>query len=349
MLKERMQNFEDLLIFFDASMSKMFQMNKAMQVSIMKATLESQATGFRCAEVLTLAANALIKKDHESFTKEEVAELLFKAKKTDVSEDLARDSVLNFPTDEEFLDSAIQRINELSIDDVESKDDSIEMVKDVPRVSRNLRQDYSPVKEFLESRREPIVSPPVDHAHVTNKLAEMRKNRFPAVNAPILQLTLKSTMAQINQAFQESVGHTGPERRTCVNKPPKRAPMPPIPEAPAPPLPDTDQPMASPPKTPPAPPPSPDNALKLKHKLQTARKSTAKASKTPRKRSKSLESVQGVEIGTSSNIDELDETLSEIDISDEEIQCLAVIKKPELENCVVKQELQEKSSNSDES
>ena len=336
MLKERMQNFEDLLIFFDASMSKMFQMNKAMQVSIMKATLESQATGFRCAEVLTLAANALIKKDHESFTKEEVAELLFKAKKTDVSEDLARDSVLNFPTDEEFLDSAIQRINELSIDDVESKDDSIEMVKDVPRVSRNLRQDYSPVKEFLESRREPIVSPPVDHAHVTNKLAEMRKNRFPAVNAPILQLTLKSTMAQINQAFQESVGHTGPE-------------LPPIPEAPAPPLPDTDQPMASPPKTPPAPPPSPDNALKLKHKLQTARKSTAKASKTPRKRSKSLESVQGVEIGTSSNIDELDETLSEIDISDEEIQCLAVIKKPELENCVVKQELQEKSSNSDES
>ena len=341
MLKERMQNFEDLLIFFDASMSKMFALNKAMQVAIMKANLESQATSLRCTEVLTNAVNALIKKDHESFTKEEVA------KQTDVSEDLARESVLNFPTDEEFLDSAIQRINELSINDIENKDDSIELVKDVPRAARNLREDYSPVKDFLESRREPLVSPPVDHAHVVSKLAEMRKNHFPAVNAPILQLTLKSTMAQVNQAFQESVGHTGPERRTCVNKPPKRAPLPSIPEAP--PLPDLDQPMASPPKTPPAPPPSPDNALKIKHKLQTARKSTTKASKTPRKRSKSLGSIQGVEVGTSSSIDELDETLSEIDISDEEVQCLAVIKKPVMENCVVKQELLEKSPHSDES
>ena len=295
---------------------------------------------------MTAAANALIKKDHESFTKEEIAELLFKAKETDVSEDLARESVLTFPTDEEFLDSAIQRINELTIGDVEAKDDSIEMVKDVPKLARNIREDYSPVKEFLESKREPLVSPPVDHAHVKSKLAEMRKNRFPAVNYPILQLTLKSTNEQINQAFQESVGHTGPERRTCVNRPPKRAPMPPIPEAI--PLPDTDVAMASPePSTPPAPPPSPDTSLNLKHKLQTARKSTAKASRTPRKRSKSLESIQGVEIG---KLEDLEETLSEIDISDEEIQCLAVIKKnEELENCVIKQELQEKSPGSDES
>ena len=232
------------------------------------------------------------------------------------------------------------------------------MVKDLPKLARNIREDYSPVKEFLESKREPLVSPPVDQAHVKSKLAEMRKNRFPAVNYPIIQLTLKSTQEQINQAFQESVGHTGPERRTCVNKPPKRAPMPTISEAP--PLPDTDEAMASPePSTPPAPPPSPDTSLNLKHKLQTARKSTAKASKTPRKRSKSLESIQGVEIGKSlesiqgvevGQVDDLEDTLSEIDISDEEIQCLAVIKKNvELENCIIKQELQEKSPGSDES
>ena len=119
--------------------------------------------------------------------------MLFKAKTIDVSEDLARDSVMDFPTDEEFLDSAIQRINELSIEDVESKDDSIEMVKEMPKPARNIRKDYSPVKEFLESRRNPLVSPPVDSTHVKTKLAEMRKNRFPAVNHPILQLTLKQT------------------------------------------------------------------------------------------------------------------------------------------------------------
>ena len=341
MMKERMRHFEDLLVYLDASVAKLFDSNKAMQVALMKAILETRVTGLRCAESLTIAVNALVDKKHGTFTKEEVAELLFKAKKTgDVSEDLARDSVTNIPTDEEFLDSAIQRINELAINDIESRDDSIVITDDVPKPSRNIREDFTPLKEFLEEKKEPIISPEVDHAHVVNKLAEMRKNRFPAVNAPIIQVTLKSSFAQINQAFQESEGKTGPERRHNMKKPPKRSELPSIDEeeqSPPSPLPDDDQPMPSPP------PPSPNNSLKIKHKLQTARKSTTT---TPRKRSKSLGSIQGVEVGEKSAYDELEDTLSEIEISDDEIQILEEINNTKLDDCVVKQELIESTSTS---
>ena len=346
LLKERMKHFEDLLVYLDATIAKMFDSNKAMQVALMKAILETRVTGLRCAETLTVAANALLDKKHGSFTKEEVAELLFKAKKTDVSEDLARDSVTSIPTDEEFLESAIQRINELAINDIEARDDSILITKEMPKASRNIQEDFSPLKEFLEAKREPIVSPEVDHAHVVNKLAEMRKNRFPAVNAPIVQVTLKSSYAQINQAFQESDGKTGPERRHNMKKPPKRSDLPSIDEedqipSSPPPLPDTDHPMPSPP------PSSPNNLLKIKHKLQTARKST-----TPRKRSKSLGSIQGVEVQSNSGYEELEETLSEIEISDDEVQIVGEVTVDKLEGCVVKQELIESSTSpnaSDES
>ena len=100
----------------------------------------------------------------------------------------------------------------------------------------------------------------------------------------------------------------------------------------------------------PSPPPSsPNNSLKIKHKLQTARKSTTT---TPRKRSKSLGSIQGVEVQSNSGYDELEETLSEIEFSDDEIQIVGEITKNKLENCVVKQELFESSTSpnaSDES
>ena len=347
MLNERMKNFEDLLVYMDGSMAKMFASNKAMQVALMKAHLETRMTGLRCTDVLTLAVNALLDKKHGTFTKEEVADLLFKAKNVDVSEDLAKDSVLTIPTDEEFLDFAIQRINELSINDIQAMDDSVVVTHEEPGEPRDIRVDFSPLRKYLESKKKPVLSPEVDHAHVVNKLANMRKNRFPAVNAPVHQLTLKSTYEDINRAFQESDGKTGPERRHNVNKPPKRSQMPSIEEEEpvAPPLPDTDSPMASPPP----PPPSPEVTVKIKHKLQTARKSTTT---TPRKRSKSLGSLQGVEVGSASGYEELEESLSEIDISDEEIQCIRIIKNAELKNCEVKQEIVEKSTSptgSDES
>ena len=89
--------------------------------------------------------------------------------------------------------------------------------------------------------------------------------------------------------------------------------------------------------------------MKIKHKLQTARKSTTA---TPRKRSKSLGSIQGKEVGSASGYEELEDTLSEIELSDEEIQCIKIIKNAELKNCVVKQEIAESSTSpvgSDES
>ena len=72
MMKERMRHFEDLLVYPDASIAKLFDSNKAMQVALMKAILETRVTGLRCAETLTIAANALIDKKHGTFSKEEV-------------------------------------------------------------------------------------------------------------------------------------------------------------------------------------------------------------------------------------------------------------------------------------
>jgi methyl coenzyme M reductase subunit C-like uncharacterized protein (methanogenesis marker protein 7) len=87
----------------------------------------------------------------------------------------------------------------------------------------------------------------------------------------------------------------------------------------------------------------PTRNLAGKSKRQTARKSTTS---TPRKRTKSLGSIQGIERG----YDELEDTLSEIELSEDEIECLRIIKRSEkLENCVVKQELVGSSSPSSSS
>jgi hypothetical protein len=367
-----MKHFEEMLVLLDSSLAKIFASIKPMQVAVMKAVLESQVTGLNCVNALTLAMNALIDKKHGTFSKEEVADLLFKSEDGDVNEELAKQSVLDMPTDEEFLDYAIQRINELSIKDIEEDDESVVIVTEEARPPRNIRDEVTPIKEFLEAKREPIISPEVDHDHVINRLADMRRNRFPAVNTPVLQLTLKSSYEQINQAFQESDGHTGPERRHGAKKPPKRAEHTLLTIAEgdlfAPPLPDTDHPMPSPPPSPASPPASPDAMVMVKKKLQTARKSTTTSpenlptrnlagkskrqtarkstTSTPRKRTKSLGSIQGIERG----YDELEDTLSEIELSEDEIECLRIIKRSEkLENCVVKQELVGSSSPSSSS
>ena len=351
MVKDRMENFESLLVFLDSSIASLFAQNKAMQTALMKATIENQAVGLKCVEMMALAMNALLKHGQATFSKEEVADLIFKSPKQDVSEDLAAESVNHYPSDQELLDHAIQKINELSIKDVDAFDDSVEVLAEIEKTPRNIRVDFSPVRKFLESRRAPLVDPPVDHAHVVKKIEDLKKFRFPAVCKPIIQLTLKSTYAQINQAFQESVGHTGPERRHGKNKPPRRSSLTEIPEettleieenaleAKA--LSDGDEPMISPEKRQ----ASPDGELQVtppkqkianKHKQPTARKST-----TPGKKKKSLESVQGVEISAAQST-ELDDTLSEIEDEDEEVQCLSIIKKSEeLRNCQIKSELVE--------
>ena len=348
MVKDRMENFESLLVFLDSSIASLFAQNKAMQTALMKATIENQAVGLKCVEMMTLAMNALLKHDQASFTKEEVADLIFKSPKQDVSEDLAAEAVNHYPSDQELLDHAIQRINELSIEDVDVLDGSVEVLTEIEKTPRNIRVDYSPVRKFLESRRAPLLDPPVDHAHVVKKLEDLKKFRFPAVCKPIIQLTLKSSYAQINQAFQESVGHTGPDRRHGKNKPPRRSSLTEIPE-------ETDQEvkevralsdgdvkMTSPTKRQ----GSSEEESQVtpvkqksanKHKQPTARKSTT----TPGKKKKSLESTQGVEIPASQS-NELDDTLSEIEDEDEEVQCLAIIKKSEeLRNCQIKTELVE--------
>ena len=357
MVKDRMENFESLLVFLDSSIASLFAQNKAMQTALMKATIENQAVGLKCVEMMAMAMNALLKHGQATFTKEEVAELIFKTPKQDVSEDLAAESVNHYPSDQELLDHAIQKINELSIKDVDAFDESIEVLAEIEKTPRNIRVDFSPVRRFLEARRAPLLDPPVDHAHVVKKIEDLKKFRFPAVCKPIIQLTLKSSYAQINQAFQESVGHTGPERRHGKNKPPRRSSLTEIPEettleieenaekaenvqeAKA--LSDGDEPMNSPEKRQ----ASSDSELQVtpskqkianKHKQPTARKST-----TPGKKKKSMESIQGVEISAAQST-ELDDTLSEIEDEDEEIQCLAIIKKSEeLRNCQIKSELVE--------
>lgn len=339
MVKDRMENFESLLVFLDASNASLFAQNKAMQTALMKATIENQAVGLKCVEMMVIAMNTLLKDGESNFTKEEVAEMIFKSPKQNVSEDLVAESVNHYPTDQEFLDHAIQRINELSIDDVSPLDESVEVLSEIEKKPRNIRVDYSPVRKFLEARRAPLLDPPVDHGHVLKKLEDLKKWRFPAVCKPVLQLTLKSSTDQILQAIQESIGHTGTERRHGKNKPPRRSSLTEIPEetsqeARA--LSDDDELMPSPEQrkvpsgedlqTSPA-------KLANKHKQPTARKST-----TPGKKKKSLESTQGVEIPNN----ELEDSLSEIEDDDEEIQCLTIIKKSEeLRNCRVKSELVE--------
>ena len=349
MVKDRMENFESLLVFLDSSIASLFAQNKAMQTALMKATIENQAVGLKCVEMMALSMNALLKHGQATFTKEEVADLIFKSPKQDVSEDLAAESVNHYPSDRELLDHAIQKINELSISDVDAFDESLEVLAEIEKTPRNIRVDFSPVRRFLEARRAPLLDPPVDHAHVVKKIEDLKKFRFPAVCKPIIQLTLKSSYAQINQAFQESVGHTGPERRHGKNKPPRRSSLTEIPEettleieenakeAKA--LSDGDEPMNSPEQRQ----ASSDGELQVtpskhanKHKQPTARKST-----TPGKKKKSMESIQGVEISAAQST-ELDDTLSEIEDEDEEVQCLAIIKKSEeLKNCQIKTELVE--------
>ena len=346
MMKDRMENLESLLVFMDSSNATLFAQNKAMQTALMKATIENQAVGLKCVEMMTLAMNALLKHGQDVFTKEEVAEMIFKTKKQDVSEDLAAASVDHFPTDQEFLDHAIQRINELSINDISPLDESVEIMAEIEKTPRNIRVDFSPVRKFLESRRAPLLDPPVDHAHVVKRIDDLKKFRFPAVCKPILQITLKSGYDQIHQAMLESVGHTGPARRHGKNKPPRRTSLTEIPEETSQEvkaLSDGDEPMNSPEQRKVSSDEDHENRqvtpkkVANKHKQPTARKST-----TPGKKKKSLESTQGVEITSSINPNELEDSLSEIEDEDEEIQCLTIIKKSgELKHCIVKSELLE--------